>query len=465
MMEKVKQGNLVKWLISVGMPLLLFFVPTSEVFTSQARMFLVLSVMAILVIAFGLMDMMIPALLLPAGYWVFGVVEKATEAYAGFASVTIWVILGAFVLTIALDECGILKRIALAVIEKLGGSYNATLYAIYIVGVVLGQLCFCSHYFILIGLVFGICQAMKLKPLSKEGAIMMCVGGMAAMNVKTFLYQTSNMSLMITGMQNVYPDFTIAPIQLLLYNCPEFLTSLLFIFVVTKVCHTKDIQFEGGREYFRKERLAMGPMTIAEKKAIVVLIVLMSYVMFQPYHKFNLNYVFIILPWICFFPGVNIAPTKSLDRARMFFSTFAFAGSCITIGQVAQMLGLGTLIADIATPILAPMGKVGLTYGVLLFGTVANLLLTPAAMASLLPTVLANIYQVLGYNPICSILTVVYSLDMIFLPHEVTAYLVMFGFGMMSMKQFIKFYGAKTLFTLVFFGLIQIPWWMLLGIF
>ena len=80
MMEKVKQGNLVKWLISVGMPLLLFFVPTSEVFTSQARMFLVLSVMAILVIAFGLMDMMIPALLLPAGYWVFGVVEKATEA-------------------------------------------------------------------------------------------------------------------------------------------------------------------------------------------------------------------------------------------------------------------------------------------------------------------------------------------------------------------------------------------------
>ena len=67
MMEKVKQGNLVKWLISVGMPLLLFFVPTSEVFTSQARMFLVLSVMAILVIAVGLMDMMIPALLLPAG--------------------------------------------------------------------------------------------------------------------------------------------------------------------------------------------------------------------------------------------------------------------------------------------------------------------------------------------------------------------------------------------------------------
>ncbi len=350
-------------------------------------------------------------------------------------------------------------------IEKLGGSYNATLYVIYIVGVVLGQLCFCSHYFILIGLVFGICQAMKLKPLSKEGAIMMCVGGMAAMNVKTFLYQTSNMSLMIAGMQNVYPDFTIAPIQLLLYNCPEFLTSLLFIFAVTKICHTKDVKFEGGREYFRKERLAMGPMTVAEKKAIVVLIVLMGYVMFQPYHKFNLNYVFIILPWICFFPGVNIAPTKSLDRARMFFSTFAFAGSCITIGQVAQMLGLGNLIADIATPILAPMGKVGLTYGVLLFGTVANLLLTPAAMASLLPTVLANIYQVLGYNPICSILTVVYSLDMIFLPHEVTAYLVMFGFGMMSMKQFIKFYGAKTLFTLVFFGLIQIPWWMLLGIF
>ena len=371
--KSLNRGDLIKWFITVAAPLLFFLIPTTDTFTSESRVFVVTTVMAILCMAFGLLDNMIPALLLPAAWFILGVVETAPQAYAGFATVTAWVILGAYVLTIALDDCGILRRIALFIIEKLGGSYNRTLYAIYIVGVVLGQLCFCSHYFIMIGLVYGICQAMNLKPFSKEGVIMMGVGGMAALNVKTFLYQTSNMTLMINGMKNVFPDFNITPIQLFIYNCPEFLTAMLFIFFVTKICKTKDVKFEGGKEYFRSERAAMGKMTAAEKKAIVVLIILMGYVMFQPLHGFDLNYVFIVLPWICFFPGVNIAPHESLIKVKMFFSTFAFAGTCIGIGQVATQLGFGDLISDILGPTLGGMGKVGLTFGVLIFGAFANL--------------------------------------------------------------------------------------------
>lgn len=335
--KNVNRGDLIKWFITVTAPLLFFLIPTTGNFTAEARLFIITTVMAILCMAFGLLDNMIPALLLPAAWWILGVVETAPQAYAGFSTVTVWVILGAYVLTIALDDCGILKRIALFIIEKLGGSYNRTLYAIYIVGVVLGQLCFCSHYFIMIGLVYGICQAMNLKPFSKAGIIMMGVGGMAALNVKTFLYQTSNMTLMIAGMRNVYPDFDITPVQLFIYNCPEFLTALLFIFLVTKICKTKDVQFEGGKEYFRNERAAMGKMSLAEKKAVVILIILMAYVMLQPIHGFNLNYIFIVLPWICFFPGINITPNESLNKVKMFFSTFAFAGTCIGIGQVATL--------------------------------------------------------------------------------------------------------------------------------
>ena len=142
---KVNTRDAWKWLIAVGLPLLILLIPVSETFTSEARMFLVLSIMAILVIAFGLMDMLIPSILLPTAYVVFKVTDTAT-AFKGYAIQTLWIILGAYVLTVALDECGILKRISYVIIKRLGGSYNATLYAIYIVGVVLGQLCFCGHY-------------------------------------------------------------------------------------------------------------------------------------------------------------------------------------------------------------------------------------------------------------------------------------------------------------------------------
>ncbi len=461
---KMNSNQLIKWLIAVGLPLFILFIPTSESFTPEARMFLVLSIMAILTIAFSLMDMLIPSILLPTFYVVFNVTNTAT-AFKGFATQTVWIILGAYVLTVALDECGILRRISYIIIKKLGGSYNATLYAIYIVGVVLGQLCFCGHYFLMVGFVYGICKAMNLRPCSKEGAIMMGVGGMAALNVKVFLYQTSNMSLLTEGMKTVYPDFSITPVQLLFYNCPEFIVAMAFIWLVTKIFKTKDVQFEGGKEYFNQMHREMGAMSSAEKKAAVLLAVLMIYIMFQPLHGFPLNYGFMVLPWFCFFPGINIASKNCLMKIKEFFGTFAFAGACISIGQVATALGLGALIAQLSMPILAPLGKTGLTFGVLILGAIANLLLTPAAMCSLLSPALASIYQTLGYEPMTSILTVIYSLDMIFLPHEVTAYLVLFGFGMMNMKQFVAFFGGKSLFTLLMFGIIQIPWWHLLGLF
>lgn len=464
MTAKLNTTMLIKWLVAVALPLFILFIPLSDSFSREARMFLVLSIMAILIIAFNLMDMLIPSILLPTAYVVFNVTDTVS-AFKGFATQTVWIILGAYVLTVALDECGILRRISYIIIKKLGGSYNATLYAIYIVGVVLGQLCFCGHYFLMVGFVYGICKAMNLRPCSKEGAIMMGVGGMAALNVKVFLYQTSNMSLLTEGMKTVYPDFSITPLQLLLYNCPEFLVAMLFIWLVTKIFNTKDVQFEGGKAYFHQMHLNMGPMNTAEKKAAVLLAILMGYIMLQPFHGFPLNYGFMVLPWFCFFPGVNIASTECLVKIKAFFGTFAFAGACISIGQVATALGLGALIAQLSMPILSPLGKTGLTFGVLILGALANLLLTPAAMCSLLSPALASIYNTLGYAPMTSILTVIYSLDMIFMPHEVTAYLVLFGFGMMSMKQFIAFFGGKSLFTLLMFGIIQIPWWHFLGLF
>lgn len=462
--KKFDPGKLIKWGISVGVPLMLLLIPVNEAFTAQARLFLVLSIMAILIIAFDLVNMLIPSILLPTAYVVLGVVEQKV-AFQGFSTPTLWVILGAYAFTVALDESGILRRIALIVIKKLGGTYNATLYAIYIVGVILGQLCFCGHYFLMIGFVYGICRAMKLKPCSKEGAIMMGVGGMAALNVKVFLYQTSNMSLLINGYQSIYPDFSITPLQLFLYNCPEFLVAMAFIWLLTKIFHTSEVQFEGGKAYFENEHTRMGKMGTIEKKATIMLVALMGYIMLQPLHKFSINYGFMVIPWFAFLPGINIGYDESIEKIKKFFGTFMFAGVCITIGQVANVLGLGELLADLMMPVLAPMGHVGLTYGVLVLGAVANLLLTPAAMCSLLPTMLGSIYQTLGYNPMGGVLTVIYSLDMIFLPHEVTAYLVLYGFGMMSMKQFIQFFGGKTLFTFVLFGLLQIPWWKMLGIF
>ena len=96
-----------------------------------------LSITVICIVAFDLMDVIIPSVLLPFAYYVFHVVP-INIAYSPFTTETFWMILGAFVLTNALEECGILMRIAYWIIKTCGGTYNRTLYALYLVGLVLG---------------------------------------------------------------------------------------------------------------------------------------------------------------------------------------------------------------------------------------------------------------------------------------------------------------------------------------
>ena len=70
----------------------------------------------------------------------------------------------------------------------------------------------------------------------------------------------------------------------------------------------------------------------------------------------------------------------------------------------------------------------------------------------------------LGINPMAPLLTMFMGMDQVFLPYEVTSILLVFSYGFISMKDFIKYNLIKTVLYFVFFGLIQIPFWKLLGL-
>jgi len=71
----------------------------------------------------------------------------------------------------------------------------------------------------------------------------------------------------------------------------------------------------------------------------------------------------------------------------------------------------------------------------------------------------------LGLSPIPFAYAVSASTEAIIFPYEYVPYLIVFGFGMMSMKDFIK---INILRSVVFFGgylLLLVPYWLLIGLF
>lgn len=154
---------------------------------------------------------------------------------------------------------------------------------------------------------------------------------------------------------------------------------------------------------------------------------------------------------------------KSLDNVNLGF--IVFIASCMGIGTVGGAVGIGPAISTYVTPLLAGCPKPVFLFLCIIFGIVMNVLMTPSAMQGMFPGPLAALGTGLGIAyPALPFMAMFFANDMVFFPYENAYLLVMFGFGVMSMKEFMKYNIIKMGITLVLFWVVVLPWWYLLGL-
>lgn len=435
------------------------FIPGTEHYTLKIKLFCAFTVFAILSIAADIFPLVVPSVLLPVSYFCFGIANMQT-VYAPWTTQTLWMMFGAFVLAHALEECGIMERMAYGILRFFGASYNTLLYGIYCVGLILGIITFSGHYVLLVFLAYSICKALNYSN-QRESLLILVVGGMAAMNIKIFAYCPATMLMMIGGVHTVDPTFNLTMVQQMIYTWPSLIIGASFIWVLTKIYHTHDIVFEGGRAYFREKYKSLGPMSVKEKKAAVFLAILMLWILTEPFHGFPSSIAFMALPWLFFVPGINIATQDSVNK--LDWGLMFFISTCLSIGTVGSQIGVTKLITDNAGLLLNDASPSVFLYLVLTMGTLLNFILTPVALMATLPAPVATLSHSMNIDASTPLMTIMYSTDMIFMPFEAAAYLILFGFGLMSLKDFAKLHAMKVAWFFLLFGLIQLPYWHLIG--
>lgn len=70
----------------------------------------------------------------------------------------------------------------------------------------------------------------------------------------------------------------------------------------------------------------------------------------------------------------------------------------------------------------------------------------------------------LGMSPIVACMLLLYSCEMLLFPYESAGNLIMYEFGMMPMKTFIKQMALKTVIMYVGFIVVMYPMWNLMGL-
>lgn len=450
--------SLVKWIVALGIPALICLIPVNDLFTWQIRLFIALSLLLILLVAFELFNIMVPSVLLPTAYFVTGIVPAST-AFGAWTSTVIWVVLGAFVLANVLEDVGLLKRIAYWCILKTGGTYAGTVWGTLIASIVLSVVTFGNAYVLMAALCYGICKALGLGK-SKEAAIIMTAGLLGVVTVRGVIYAPTVLSLINAGAQLVLPDFQITWLNELIDNLPVILFCFLFVWIMLKTLKKKPDT--NGRAYFQQEYDALGPFSINEKKSCAVLVVLLLYLCTGTLHGLSMDYGFMIIPWLLFMPKINVGTDKNLKDLDL--SMLMFIVACMSIGTVASALGVGKIVSDILAPLLGTLPTSIVLFSMMFMGIILNLLMTPLAILAGFSEPVTQIALSLGISPRAMLYALNYSCDLIILPYEYVPYLIFFSFGLMHTSDFIKYMGLKIILFCVFFFIAIIPYWRLLGL-
>ena len=463
MENKADRKTMIGWGISISIPAFIACIPVSDIFSGSLKLFFVITFFVIFIFAFELLPNVIAAVLLPCLYMVTELVPVET-AFASWTSRTVWMVIGGLLLSNMLEDCGLLKRISCFVIKKCGRTFKGVVFGSFIIGIILNLVTFCNGWLIGSVLIYGICKNMELK-CSKESAIVCLAGIMGASGSEICLYNPVYFSMVESALTEFAPGYRMTLKSAFQYNGWFLLWCMLVFIIVMKVYKVKDYKMKGYSSYkecFEKRYATLGTMSKKEKKAVVMLVILLIYLNCSRFIGLPESYGFIILPLLMFMPGIRLGNEDTIKRLN--FSTVFFVATCMGIGIVGSAIGFDDLLTTIALPILEGKGMLFVCLVLLAMGMIGNLFMTPFAMLGGLAIPFAHIAVSLGINPVAAVMLLIYSSEMVFFPYESSGYLIMYQYGMIPMKEFIKQMTLRTIIMYLGFVIVIYPMWKLTGL-
>lgn len=410
---QLSKGDMIKWVCTIGFPVIIMLIPTNATFTPIIRLFLAGTLMAIFMLAFENVNQTAVALGLPFFYVLTGMAPSAI-VFGPWTQFIPWMMIGGLLLAGVLEKVGLLHRIACHAITLTGGSY---------------------------------------------------AGIMLASATSVLLPQTWNFMGPILSM-GVGQSVT-GPIPMLGFfeswwvNLPSILLLVVVIFCISKMM--KPETQINSKEYFAAELAKKGKMTFDEKKALAIVVALFVFLITGNgfLHSVEIGWGYAVFPLLFFLPGIRLADQKDVAKCNWGFIFFITA--CMGIGAVAGALGIGQIIAATALPYLegqSPSVFFAFEW-ILLVG--CNFLLTPLAMQAAFTVPLVQIGMSLGINPMAVYYIMLHGCDQIIMPYEYALYLIFFSFGLIHIKDFMKVMGAKMVLDAIFVFALLIPFWKLVG--
>lgn len=448
----------IKWVLSFAIPALFFLIPITDVYTTQVRTFLVITVWAIVMFILNLVENAVVALALTFLYAITGLLT-ISEALTAWTSTTIWMVFTTLVILNVMKKTTILERVAYWLIIRTGGSYLGILMGI-------GTLSIISLLLIpsimtavtVIAISVGICEALQLEKGKAPGGIVL-TAIITFGECCNFIYSPSAVGVS-SSMASQFVPVDLNYFTLISHNW-VFIPMVYFLcFVISKMM--KPEVPIAAKEVFVEKRKALGKMQKSEWKMLVILLCMIVFLFTNQWHHIDMVYGFVFGTAIMFIPGVGLGKIEDVKNVNI--GTLIFITACMTIGTAGVAVGISDLITGFVAPLMNGNNRLMLVAGSFISGVLLNFLMTPMALIAVLSGPFAKLATALGFSAYPTVYTIYFSGNNVILPYENTLYLIAYSYGKIEMKDFIRVNLVKVLVCFLWTATIGTGYWSLIGL-
>lgn len=453
-----KNQTLMKWTACILIPVILYFMPGNALFTHSFKAFLAVTIFGIMLLALDLVPNLVSAISFPVGYALLEIAPLET-VLSSWTGTTAFVMLCGFWLAVILIRINLLDRIIYNLAIRFAGSFFGIALTIYIAGVIASFVTLGGHQVLILAFAYGTCKAMNLKP-GLETTVLMTTALFTCIYTQVYCYYPPALGMLNGSLAEISPENIITWTSNLLLGLPMFFVGILGVFILCKI-FGRNIKNANVKSTYEESLAKLGKMSVEEKKAIVIVCILLLFLITSRLHGIPADYGIIIAPLLFYLPGINVGTLQ--DTKEISYDMVFLVLGCMAIGAAGSYIGLGDILSAYVIPLLGDSGAIGLIAFVFIFCTIFNFMLTPFAIYAAFSTAFASIAFSMGINPAVVMITMILAGDTIFLPYEHSTGLMAYAFGMMSMKDFFKVNTIKSILQALALMGVLLPYWSLTG--
>lgn len=377
-LKKSKDGGkrgLIGGIFAVIMLLVLIFMPTPDGLTLESQRSLAIFTFALIMWVSRPIPIyqtsILTILLLP----LLKVVEDQEVAFGTLGFDIIWLMVAAFVLTSAINQTNLGKRLALTLVTKFGTTPKGTLAALMLANFLLAFFVpsTTARAALFVPMVIVLLEVYKQVPgESRLGKLMTLQGVQNNAFATSMVMTATSAQVLAVGFINEMTGAEVGYMHWLLGSIPQaVLTGLLMFFVGYKVYKVKDSLngLSDSMDILKAQLKELGPISSSEKRAAAIFIFTLLSWATGDYQKAILGFEIsteqtaVLSMLLCLLPGFGVLTWKQADIKwdLMIFSAGAYAvgnafndtgGASWLIGGLVDRFGLASMNHSLVAVIL-----------------------------------------------------------------------------------------------------------------